>query len=242
MKKLIIVVGAVFAFLLVLGINCYAEGKIIYGCQQKNDGQLRIVSNPGACRPSETSISWNAMGPEGPQGPAGPAGPQGSAGPEGAQGPAGPAAPQDLSSKGELGPSVYDANSQLLGILPSTADGFLSFLIPDLSKFIFISPVTGDIDPYYPGVYLYFDGNYCSGNSYLDLSMRYEIVKVDSKYIAAEEVPAKAVNIYSKSEPDWGSGKRPCKEVNLPSYPVLPCKEVPLPFTMPVALPLQIKY
>jgi len=56
---------------------------VIYGCYQKVNGQLRIVSGPTQCRPSELSISWNIVGPQGPQGPAGPQGPQGPAGPPG---------------------------------------------------------------------------------------------------------------------------------------------------------------
>lgn len=208
MKKFAIVVGIILAFLLVLGFNCYAEN--IYGCQQKNNGQLRIVNNPGACRPSETSISWNITGPEKPQ------------------------------VNGQV-PSVYDASGQFLGIMPSTMDGFLSVLIPKLSKFIFISPETGDVNPFYPAVYLYFDGTECSGNACLDFSKGYEVFKLESKYIVAENVAAKPVNILSISGPDWGSGRRPCTNVNS-SYLVLPYTEVTLPFNMPVTLPLQIRY
>jgi hypothetical protein len=205
MKKFAIVGGTILAYLLVFGFNCYAAN--IYGCQQKNDGQLRIVNNPGACRTSETPISWDVTGPQKPQ---------------------------------VNGPSVYDATGQFLGIMPGTMDGYLSALIPTLSKFIFISPKTGDVDPYYPTVYLYFDGINCSGNAYLDFNMGYEVIKLESKYILAEDVAATPVNILSISGPDWGSG-RPCYGVNS-SYLVLPYKEVTLPFNMPVTLPLQIRY
>ena len=208
MKKFAIAVWTILAYLLVLGFNCYAEN--IYGCQQKDNGQLRIVNNPGACRPSETPISWNTTGPE------------------------------KAQVNGQV-PSVYDASGQFLGIMPGTMDGFLSVFIPTLSKFIFISPETGDVNPFYPAVYLYFDKPECSGNAYLDFSMGYEVFKLESKYIVAEEVAAKPVNILSISRPDWGSGKRPCTGVNS-SYLVLPYKEVTLPFNMPVILPLQIRY
>jgi len=208
MKKFAIVVGSILALFLVLGFNCYAEN--IYGCKQKNDGQLRIVNNPGACRPSETPISWNTTGPE------------------------------ERRVNGQV-PSVYDASGQFLGIMPGTKDGFLSVLIPTLSKFIFISPETGDVSPFYPAVYLYFDGTECSGNAYLDISLGYEVFKLESKYIVAEDVAAKQVNILSISSPDYGSGKRPCTGVNF-SYLVLPSKEVTLPFNTPVILPLEIRY
>jgi hypothetical protein len=208
MKKFAIVVGTTLALFLVLGFNCYAEN--IYGCQQKNGGQLRIVNNPGSCRPSETPISWNTTGPE------------------------------KAQVNGQV-PSVYDASGQFLGIMPASMDGYLSVLIPTLSKFISISPETGDVNPFYPAVYLYFEGSECSGNAYLDFSMGYEIFKLESKYIVAENVAAKPVNILSISGPDWGLGRRPCTNVNS-SYLVLPYKEVTLPFDMPVLLPLQIRY
>jgi hypothetical protein len=207
MKKFAIVVGTIIAFLLISGFNCDAEQ--IYGCQQKNGGQLRIVNNPGACRPSETSISWSIT------------------------------EPAKAQVNGQA-PSVYDASGQFLGIMPGTMDGYLSALIPTLSKFIYISPKTGDVDPYYPSVYLYFDWINCSGNAYLDFNMGYEVIKLESKYIVAEDVAAQPVNILSISAPDWGSG-RPCYGVNS-SYIVLPYKEVTLPFNMPVTLPLQIRY
>lgn len=53
-----------------------AEG-VIFGCFKKVNGQLRVVSGPGQCLPSETSIFWNKVGPQGPQGPVGPQGPPG---------------------------------------------------------------------------------------------------------------------------------------------------------------------
>ncbi len=209
MKKVSVAVGTILAFLLVLGFSCYADQ--IYGCQQKNDGQLRIVNKPDTCRPSETPISWNITDPTKPQ-------------------------------PNVQIPSVYDASGQFLGIMPATMDGYLSVFIPNLSKFIFISPETGDVNPLYPAVYLYFDGTNCSGNAYLDSTMAYEVFKLDSIYVAADNVAAKPVKILSISEPDWGSGTRPCNTNVNASYLVLPYKEVTLPFDMPVILPLQIRY
>ena len=189
MKKLAIVLATILAFLLVLGLNCYAE--MVYGCKQKNDGQLRIVNDSAACRPSEIPISWNITGPENGK----------------------------VNRQVPSGPSVYDASGQFLGVMPGTMDGYLSLLIPTLSKFIFISPQTGDVNPFYPAVYLYFDKSDCSGNAYLDSSLGYEVFKLGSKYIVAENVAAKPVDILSISRPDWGSGERWCRNALLRRRP-----------------------
>ena len=50
---------------------------LICGCFKKVNGQLRVVSGPGQCHPSEAPIFWNQAGPPGPQGPQGPQGPPG---------------------------------------------------------------------------------------------------------------------------------------------------------------------
>lgn len=38
---------------------------VIYGCYKKINGQLRIVSVEGTCKPSELPISWNSAGEQG---------------------------------------------------------------------------------------------------------------------------------------------------------------------------------
>ena len=56
-----------------------AQGEnIITACMKTVNGQLRIVSAATQCLPSETAISWNAVGPQGPSGPQGPQGPSGA--------------------------------------------------------------------------------------------------------------------------------------------------------------------
>jgi len=237
MKKPAIVVGMIFAILIVLGFDCYGHGNTIYGCYQKKDGHLRIVSSMKACRPSETPISWNILGPQGPAGPAGPQGIQGPAGPAGPQGPIGPQGPQGMP--GPQGPRVYDANGQFLGILPAIWDGFISVFIPTLSKFIFISPESGDVDPFFPLVYLYFEGMNCTEDSYVDMNMRYQVFKLGSNYFAAKEMPADCLNIKSVFAPALGGQCRPRSSTCIP---VLEYHEVTLPFTMPVALPLHFEY
>jgi hypothetical protein len=64
MKKPTIVLGMILAISILSGFPCYGqENAVIWGCYQKNNGQLRIVSDPDSCRPSELSISWYGLGP-----------------------------------------------------------------------------------------------------------------------------------------------------------------------------------
>src|SRR5262249_58768592 len=76
-----------------------AAAKQFFACVKNNAGAVRIVAQGGACRPPESLVTWNVVGPQGPPGPPGPAGalgpsgPQGPAGPAGALGPPGPQGP-----------------------------------------------------------------------------------------------------------------------------------------------------
>lgn len=65
MKKIITMTFMIFVSTSIVVIPCFAEETIYYGCYQKMNGQLRIVSNPSECRPSEVPISWNQIGPPG---------------------------------------------------------------------------------------------------------------------------------------------------------------------------------
>lgn len=88
MKKIIMVTLMSLATLSIMVFPCFAED-IIYGCYQKNNGQLRIVKDASECRPSEVFIQWNKAGPAGPTGPAGPKGDTGAQGAQGIPGPPG---------------------------------------------------------------------------------------------------------------------------------------------------------
>jgi hypothetical protein len=231
MKKMTKIIGMIFAVLLVLEFNCYAQENVIHGCYKKNDGHLRIVPKGIACHPHETPISWNISGPAGPQGPAGPPGPQGPIGPQGPQAP--------LVKANQI-PRVYDANGQFLGILPGDLDGFLSVYIPSLSRFIFISPDDGNVDPFNPAVYLYFEDSNCLGAPYLDTNMRYLVFKLGSNYYKADDVAAQTKTINSISSPMW-DGSRRCQARSSIDIPVLPSIQVGLPFTLPVVLPLHFE-
>jgi cysteine-rich repeat protein len=102
MKKLFIVLGVIFVFMVSTSIQSLAQDQVIYGCYKKQNGQLRIVNNPNDCRPSEVAISWNLVGPKGDKGDPGPQGPQGEIGPQGPPGPQGEQGPQ--GTEGPQGP------------------------------------------------------------------------------------------------------------------------------------------
>jgi type VI secretion system secreted protein Hcp len=92
-RKLGIAVAA--ATLVFCGAATYAfavqssTSQTINGCVG-TDSKLSIVPAGTACKPNETALSWNTVGPTGDTGPAGPSGATGSTGP---QGPAGSNAP-----------------------------------------------------------------------------------------------------------------------------------------------------
>jgi len=242
MKIMTNLIAMTIAVLLIFGANCYGAENEIYGCYQKHGGELRIVKHPQSCRHSEIPISWNKVGPKGAMGPAGPQGPQGPVGPAGPQGPQGPQGPP---GQGGEYLKVYDADNQFLGIFPSTGDGFLSFFVPALSRFISLSLYNLDVDPSYPSSPVYYEGIDCAGHSYLDWGMHFQNKKVDSKYIVADDVEASCKYIGSVLSLTWdketGKTYRQCEAVNSDICDLLPSKEVSLPFSVPAALPLQFK-
>jgi hypothetical protein len=77
--------GVAFATAQVIG-----GGGVIQGCYRTSDddrkGELRVVSDPTACRTNELPISWSVQGPRGDKGDQGLQGSQGVQGPEGPAG------------------------------------------------------------------------------------------------------------------------------------------------------------
>lgn len=65
MKRLILLTGTIATVLVATGISGYGENNVIFGCYQKERGQVRIVSDPGECLESEVAISWNQACPQG---------------------------------------------------------------------------------------------------------------------------------------------------------------------------------
>ncbi len=241
MREITSLIAVTIAALLFFGVNGYGGDNEIYGCYQKHGGDLRIVKHPKACRHSEIPISWNKLGLQGPAGPPGPQGPQGSQGLQGL--------PGTLSQGGDY-PKVYDANSKFLGIFPSAWDGYLSFYIQDLSRFISLSPYSGDVDPGYLAVPVYYREPGCNGDSFLDAGMRHQIMKfeseVESKYITAMDMGENVRCEYVKSVSRWKFNgikmARQClADVMVPECNLLPSMNVTLPFDLPAALPIQVK-
>jgi hypothetical protein len=71
--------------------NAFTDSQGVYhGCVGNGSGNLRVVTPGEGCRPSETAIDWNRVGPQGVQGPTGATGSQGPKGDPGTQGPTGP--------------------------------------------------------------------------------------------------------------------------------------------------------
>jgi len=61
MKKLSIAIVVILAMVVFVGFPYYGYGDVIYGCYQKNNGQLRIVENTSECKKSEIPISWAGL-------------------------------------------------------------------------------------------------------------------------------------------------------------------------------------
>ena len=122
----------------------------------------------------------------------------------------------------------------------------LALVLPKLTtcseerhKFISISPVTGDVDPYFSWGHIYYSDAACSSGPYFDVSMRYEIFRLDSNYLMVDDnvAPACIVFPYYKST-DYSNV---CSSRYPSCVSALPAKNVTLPFAMPVPLPLQIR-
>ena len=72
MKSLPVVVILIWSMMVIINTPCQGDDNLIYGCYQKSNGQLRIVSDTTKCKKTEIPIQWDQSG--GPQGPPGPPG------------------------------------------------------------------------------------------------------------------------------------------------------------------------
>jgi hypothetical protein len=105
-----LIVGLAVAAAAALGSA--SGGGTINGCYANNNGALRVIDTAagGACKTSETALSWQQQGTPGPVGPTGATGATGSTGATGATGPAGVSAisalPAGDSESGEVGGEV----------------------------------------------------------------------------------------------------------------------------------------
>jgi hypothetical protein len=101
MRKVFIAAGIILLVLIVFSLQSIAEENIIYGCINKTNGNLRVVSSPAECKQPEIAIYWNKVGPQGEQGEPGPQGEQGPIGQQGSKGEQGPKG--DKGDKGDTG-------------------------------------------------------------------------------------------------------------------------------------------
>ncbi len=78
--------GVGYALSATQGGKTAGSATTISACANLVNGQLRLVSGPADCNPSERFVTWNVTGPAGPTGPAGVAGQRGATGLAGAAG------------------------------------------------------------------------------------------------------------------------------------------------------------
>ena len=92
-----------------LGAVTYANAAsngTLKACANKTTGMMRYISK-GSCKKTETSLSWNQIGPQGPSGSSGAAGAKGDTGAAGAKGDTGAAgAAGAAGAKGDTGAAV----------------------------------------------------------------------------------------------------------------------------------------
>lgn len=115
--------GSIAALALcVLGVAspAAAQTNVLYACAGPN-GQLRIVGDAGACRASETSLSWNAQGQQGPEG---------APGLQGEPGPAG------------SGRKIVDAAGGVIGDLLGSSQGASALVQADAANLLALPMTT----------------------------------------------------------------------------------------------------
>jgi hypothetical protein len=178
-----------------------------------------------------------ANGPMGPQGEIGPPGPQGLKGDKGNTGDPGPKGETGATGiqglqgiQGVPGPpggiiKAYDANNQFLGLLVD-AQGVRIFL-PTLNMIVPISS-DGSIG----NSVLYFKNSSCTGQPYLPLWV--DVILHGSKFYTANGAPGEAFPPYRLDQ------EGNC--TTSPQYTFFPAKEVTIPFTVPVPVPLKFQY
>jgi hypothetical protein len=144
MKRKAIVASLIAGAVAVGGGLAYAtipNGAVIHGCYARSGGAVRVIDGDvTSCKPSETSLDWNAQGPAGQQGPAGPSGPAGPRGPQGDTGPVGQSGPQGAS-----GPSdgYFTANAAEADLPSNTRTTLLTIHLP-AGQYVLFGNVTID--------------------------------------------------------------------------------------------------
>jgi hypothetical protein len=216
MKETFLAAGIILLVLIASSIQSFAQESEICVCIDKK-GNMKF-SESGLCNPRSSLLCWNAEGIQGPQGDKGDTG---DTGPEGPPGPPGAV-------------YVYDANGQYLGILMGLSNRIdLTIYRQDLKRFISIHQKSGEIEH----ANIYYENSDCTGQAYID-EHAYVIFKstIDGTYwTASNTAPIQATIMSGSSQHD-----DICHSYSAGTITTVPAEQVILPFTVPVALPLNL--
>jgi hypothetical protein len=177
------------------------------------------------------------IGPQGPQGiqgyqgPQGIPGPQGPVGATGPQGPQGTTGPQGIPGPPGGGVQVFDANGQYLGI----SDGFPQIIVPSLSRSVILNINSGQVGSEFD---LMFETANCTGSAYFWANMAYEIVSHSGKPYGGEKAIPEPRTISSY----LNSAGSCVTQAPYGPFAAVRAIEITLPFSTPVALPLEFRY
>jgi hypothetical protein len=148
-----------------------AQAGTFYGCVDKKEGAVRVVSASTACKTKEYRIQWNDAGPQGQTGSVGP------------QGPAGPA-----------GPSLVwvDANGKTVG--PAHGDQFVFAALPGFSVNLRVLVTTYGASPLFHYVslgyrnQLFYTSPDCKGQAYIGVGVT-NIIPGDERLVTLVNWP-----------------------------------------------------
>jgi hypothetical protein len=68
MKRITLLGALAVAMLALNALPARGQGNTINGCYSNSNGSLRRITPPEVCKPGESPISWNIIGPQGPKG------------------------------------------------------------------------------------------------------------------------------------------------------------------------------
>lgn len=251
-KILYVLAGAVIAAAGLFAYRAYSQaGGDITVCVKKSGAMFMIGKGfkRADCKGNEQIISWNMRGPKGEKGDKGDPGPQGEKGDTGPQGEQGFPGPR--GEQGERGPAgqdlyLFDGRGQDLGVLVGTTLGFngspeVTYLreLDGFGRFFQqAAPPRADFIPHQNGI-LYATTD-CTGTPYFT-------GQPHSQYIYQRDgnIPGffMAVRPVSPVEIVRGSivSGDVCQRTAPIAFTVYSAREVTLPFTLPLAWPLEIR-
>ena len=131
---------------------------------------------------------------------------------------------------------MFDATGQYMGIFQGYAGGWFTVFHPTLSRSVEFGEGTGEVRI---GWDLLFESNNCTGTPYMGASASYRVVVYMGKTYGGEKaIPDLR---YMGSYSNWVSGS--CTAIVPPNQiHVVTAMEIMLPFSIPVALPLEFRY